>query len=91
MDLNLYLHQARGQSLGYRFDPWSTEVATMNHSARNIARAVDGLGSLIIAAFRGIGTVIRSLRKVRSVEVEPVQVAAPAHVAEREPDIRAAA
>jgi hypothetical protein len=91
MDLDLPLHNARAQYLS-RFDPWTTEIATMNHSARNIAAAVDGLGSLIIAAVRGIGTAIQSLRKACPVEIEPVQVARPANVARHESaDLRAAA
>lgn len=92
MDLHLPLHVARAQHPAFRFDPWSTEIATMNHSAHNIAAAVDGFGSLIIAAFRGLGTLIQSLRKACPVEIEPVQVARPANVAHREAaDIRRAA
>ena len=86
------LYVARAQLPGYRFDPWATEIATMNHSARNIAAAVDGLGSLVIAAFRALGAAIQSLRKACPVEVEPVQVARPAHVVRQDTaDIRAAA
>lgn len=92
MDLHLPLHNARAQHPGFRFDPWSTEIATMNHSARNIAAAVDSVGSLIIAAFRVLGAAIQSLRKACPVEIEPVQVARPAHVAQRQSeDVRAAA
>lgn len=92
MDLHLPLHHARAQYLGTRFDPWSTEIATMDHSARNIAAAVDGFGSLIIAAFRGVGALIQSLRKACPVEIEPVQVARPANVDRHEPaDLRVAA
>jgi hypothetical protein len=91
MDL-FSLNLARSQQLGTRFDPWSTEIATMNHSARNIAVAVDGLGSLIIAAFRALGGAIQSLRKACPVEIEPVQIARPASVAHRETaDVRRAA
>ena len=92
MDLRFPLHIARAQNPAFRFDPWSTEIATMNHSARNIAAAVDGLGSLIIAGFRALGTVIQSLRKACPVEVEPVQVARQAPAAHGEAaDIRRAA
>lgn len=93
MDLQLPLHTARAPIPADRFDPWATEIATMNHSARNIAVAVDGLGSLIVAGLRAIGAAVQSLRKACPVEIEPVQVARPVHTARaaEQTDIRAAA
>jgi hypothetical protein len=77
------LHVARSQLPGQRFDPWAIEIATMNHSARNIAALVDGVVLAIMAGARVLAGAVQSLRKACPVEVEPVQVARPTGVAQQ--------
>jgi hypothetical protein len=90
MDLYTPIYKSREQG-AYRFDPWAAEIATMNHAASNLAGLVESLGALIVAGFRGIVSAIQALRKARPVEVEPVQIARPAHVGEQAAANRAAA
>lgn len=82
MGFYILLHQARAPYPGFCFDPWQAEIATMNHSAKNLAVLVDGLGGLIVAAFRGIGAAVHTLRTACPVEIAPVQVPRPAQMPE---------
>ena len=90
--MDLYNSNQSSRPAGaYRFDPWEAEVATMNHAAANMAGLVGGLGRLVVAAVRGVGTAIQTLRKACPVEIEPVQIARPANVSEQTAANRAAA
>lgn len=71
------------------FDPWSAEIATMDHAAMNIARLVDGIGAALVAVVRGIASMVRNVRG--PVEIEPVAIKRPAEVASPRPAERAAA
>lgn len=79
------------QAGAYRFDPWEAEIATMNHAASNVAGLMEGLGALIVRAVRGLVAAVQALRKAEPVEVEPVRIARPANLGEREAANRAAA
>lgn len=91
MDLYTPLYKSRESQGAYRFDPWSAEIATMNHAAANLAGLFDGLGKLIVAAFRGLNSAIQALRKAAPIEVEPVRIATPVTVNEQPAANRAAA
>jgi hypothetical protein len=83
MDLETKYYQSRAQQRPYRFDPWMAEIDAMNHTAANMATVFDGLGSLILRAFRAIGNAVQAVRPATPlVEVESVKIVRPAQMVE---------
>jgi len=82
MDLETHYYKSRAQQRSYRFDPWMAEIDAMNHTAANMANVFDGLGSLILRAFRALGRAVQAVRQATPVEVEPVKIARPVQLAD---------
>lgn len=74
------------------FDPWTAEIATMDHAATNLSRLVYRFFSLVFAGVDALANAVQSLRKACPIEVEPVTIAPPVPEAKPVPtDQRAAA
>lgn len=67
-------HKPTSASRPLGLDPWSAEIATMNHAATNLSDMVDGVGSLIGAFFRALDRGIQALRRAAPVEFEPLVI-----------------
>ncbi len=59
----------------FGFDIWTAEIATMDHSATNLARLVYRFISLITDGFDFLAEGIQKLRHACPIEVEPVKIA----------------